>query len=114
MDARRDGAITLPDGDRLDVTNLATSVLAGQRLTKGDLLRYYAGVSLVILPVVRDRPLVMKRFPNGVDKPARSTSSAQPRSAAAGVRIEVLPLDVDPIDERPRRSSAGRSRRCST
>ena len=35
-------------------------------LTKGDLFRYYLAVSPFLLPVVRDRPLVMKRFPDGI------------------------------------------------
>lgn len=34
-------------------------------LTKGDLLRYYAAISEVLLPHLRDRAMVMKRYPNG-------------------------------------------------
>ena len=44
-DARRDGTIELPDGERLGVTNLAKVFWPAPRLTKGDLLRYYATVS---------------------------------------------------------------------
>ena len=36
-------------------------------ITKGDLLRYYASVANVLLPHLRDRPMVMKRYPNGAD-----------------------------------------------
>ena len=86
---------------QLGVTNLAKLFWPKLKLTKGDLLRYYATVAPLILPVVADRPLVMKRFPNGVDDPSRSTSSASRRSSRrAGVRIEALPDDIDPIDER--------------
>ena len=35
-------------------------------LTKRDLLQYYADVSPVLLPHVRDRAMVMKRYPNGI------------------------------------------------
>jgi len=36
-------------------------------ITKGDLLQYYADVAAVLLPHVRDRAMVMKRYPNGAD-----------------------------------------------
>src|SRR5436190_3936263 len=64
--SRRDGVVTLPDGDRLNVTNLHKVFWPKQKLTKGDLFRYYAHVAPFILPAVDDRPLVMKRFPNGI------------------------------------------------
>src|SRR4029079_8322387 len=64
--ARRDGTIELPDGDRLSVTNLAKPFWPKLKLTKGDLLRYYTRVAPFALPAVADRPMVMKRFPNGI------------------------------------------------
>src|SRR5262249_31483088 len=55
---------------QLKVTNLHKLFWPTPKLTKGDLLRYYARISPFILPVITDRPLVMKRFPNGVaEKP---------------------------------------------
>jgi bifunctional non-homologous end joining protein LigD len=65
-DARKDGTIALPGGATLDVTNLRKVFWPAEGYTKGDLLRYYVQVSPWLLPVVADRPLVMKRFPNGV------------------------------------------------
>ncbi|MBW8886467.1 MAG: DNA ligase D [Fibrobacteres bacterium] len=38
--------------------------------TKGDLIAYYDAVSDWILPHLKDRPLILKRFPNGIGKPA--------------------------------------------
>ena len=69
------------------------------KLTKGDLLRYYAQVSPLILPAVADRPLVMKRFPNGIDKPAFYQQRSRLEQPPAGVRIETLADDVEPISE---------------
>ncbi|MGH2819702.1 MAG: non-homologous end-joining DNA ligase, partial [Actinomycetota bacterium] len=37
--------------------------------TKGDLLTYYFNVSPAMLPHLLDRPLTMKRMPNGIDSP---------------------------------------------
>src|SRR5205085_759064 len=65
--AKRDAFITLPDGAELKVTNLHKLFWPKLKLTKGDLLRYYATIAPYILPVVADRPMVMKRFPNGID-----------------------------------------------
>lgn len=65
-DARRDGPIELPGGQRIAVTNLHKVFWPKSKLTKGDLFRYYATVAPFILPAIEDRPLVMKRFPNGV------------------------------------------------
>jgi bifunctional non-homologous end joining protein LigD len=66
---RRDGLLELPDGDSLKVTNLHKVFWPRQKYTKGDLFRYYAQVSPYLLPAIADRPLVMKRFPNGVNAP---------------------------------------------
>jgi bifunctional non-homologous end joining protein LigD len=75
--ARRDGLLVLPDGDQLKVTNLQKVFWPKQKLTKGDLFRYYVRVAPALLPAIADRPLVMKRFPNGVPL-SRSISTAQP------------------------------------
>ena len=87
-DARRDGTLELPDGQRLAVTNLHKVFWPKERLTKGDLFRYYAQVSPYLLPALRDRPLVMKRFPNGVD--AKPFYQHRVEDVPQGVRIETV------------------------
>ncbi len=93
-DARRDGTLLLPDGQRLDVTNLAKVLWPAHRITKGELLRYYARVSPWMLPVVLDRPLVMKRFPNGVSGKTFYQQRA-PDQVPPGVRV----VDVEDDEE---------------
>ncbi|HEX4347151.1 MAG TPA: DNA ligase D [Vicinamibacterales bacterium] len=68
-DARKDGTIDLPGGVRVAVTNLHKVFWPKQKLTKGDLFRYYAQAAPLLLPAVEDRPIVMKRFPNGIAAP---------------------------------------------
>jgi len=104
-DARKDGDLVLPGGDRLRVTNLSKVFWPSLGITKGELLRYYAEVAPLILPAVDDRPLVMKRFPNGVEKKA-FYQQRHPDPVPPGVRREVLPEDADPIDD----SEGGRER----
>ena len=105
--ARKDGTIALPGAQRLGVTNLAKIFWPQAKLTKGDLLRYYAQVSPLILPVVADRPLVMKRFPNGIDKPAFYQQRSRLEKPPDGVRIETLPDELDPISEPDARRFVG-------
>jgi bifunctional non-homologous end joining protein LigD len=67
---RGSGRLTIASGVELDVTNLGKVFFPKKKLTKGDLMRYYATVAPYVLPVMADRPLVLKRFPNGVTAPA--------------------------------------------
>ena len=87
---RRDGRLELPDGDTLDVSNLHKVFWPGPKYTKGDLLRYYARIAPLILPVIEDRPLVMKRFPNGVEQDAFYQHRG-PDKYPHGVRVDHVP-----------------------
>ena len=53
------------DGRTVRLTNLGKMFWQDERITKGELLDYYAAVAPVLLPHVRDRAMVMKRYPNG-------------------------------------------------
>lgn len=96
-DARKDGEVQLPGGGALRVTNLAKVFWPALKLTKGALLRYYVEVSPFVLPVIADRPMIMKRFPNGVEQHA-FYQQRHPEAVPQGVRREVLGEDVDPVD----------------
>ena len=55
-------------GDReLRLSNLDKVFWPKEGYTKGDLLNYYFNASPVMLPHLEDRPLTLKRMPNGVD-----------------------------------------------
>ncbi|MGE0363584.1 MAG: DNA ligase D [Vicinamibacterales bacterium] len=92
---RKNGRIALPDGETLDVTNLDKIFWPQGRRTKGDLLRYYTRIAPLLLPVLDDRPLVMKRLPNGVDGQSFYQHRA-PEPVPPGVRVATLPDDDVP------------------
>ena len=53
------------DGHEVRLTNLRKVFWPELGLTKSDLLQYYADVAHVLLPHIRDRAMVMKRYPHG-------------------------------------------------
>jgi len=54
---------------KLTVSNLEKVLYPKVGFTKGQLIDYYIQIAPVLLPHVKDRPLTMKRYPNGVDQP---------------------------------------------
>jgi bifunctional non-homologous end joining protein LigD len=87
-DARTDGVLDLPGGHHLKVTNLHKVFWPKARLTKGDLFRYYVQVAPFVLPAISDRPLVLKRLPNGVA--GKPFFQHRVEDAPEGVRIETV------------------------
>src|SRR5690348_16111363 len=55
-----------PGSGKVQLTNLQKIFWPKLDLTKRDLLQYYLDVSQWLLPHVRDRAMVMKRYPNGI------------------------------------------------
>ena len=76
------------EGRDLAVTNLNKVFFPRKKLTKGALMRYYVTVAPLVLPVMKDRPLVLKRFPNGVEGPSFFQQNAG--DTPEGVRVEKI------------------------
>ena len=67
---RDQDSVVLPvDRKEVRLTNLRKIFWPELGLTKGDLLQYYATMADVLLPHIRDRAMVMKRYPNGASGP---------------------------------------------
>ena len=65
-----EGALAvITEGRRLKITNWDKVLYPETGFTKGDLIAYYARLAPVVLPHLHDRPLTLKRYPNGVDAP---------------------------------------------
>ena len=65
---RPDGALAVTvDGRPLKISNWDKVLFPATGFTKGDLIAYYARIAPAVLPHLADRPLTLKRYPNGVD-----------------------------------------------
>jgi bifunctional non-homologous end joining protein LigD len=60
-----DNVILKVQGRDVRLTNLRKLFWPERHITKGDLIQYYADVAGVLLPHIRDRAMVMRRYPNG-------------------------------------------------
>src|SRR3954471_3676639 len=56
------------EGKKLSVSNLNKVLYPKVGFTKGQVIDYYIKIAPVLLPHLEDRPLTMKRYPNGVDR----------------------------------------------
>ncbi len=57
------------DGRTLPVTNLGRVLWPATRFTKDDLLAYYRAVGAAMVRQLAGRPLMLGRFPEGIDRP---------------------------------------------
>jgi bifunctional non-homologous end joining protein LigD len=55
---------------RIAYTNLKKVFWPAEGLTKGDLIDYYRAIAPWLLPYLRDRPLVLTRYPEGIAGPS--------------------------------------------
>jgi bifunctional non-homologous end joining protein LigD len=91
---RGSGKLALPGGAVLELGNLGKKLWPELGFTKSDLFRYYLTVSPYLLPVVQDRPMVMRRFPDGIAGSAFYQQRA-PDEVPRGVRSERISVDDD-------------------
>jgi bifunctional non-homologous end joining protein LigD len=87
-----EGSVDFGGGKTLKVSNLDKVFFPKEKYTKGDVMRYYTRVAEFILPTIEDRPLVLKRFPNGIDGESFYQQKASD-TTPAGVRVENIVTD---------------------
>ncbi|WEK33490.1 MAG: non-homologous end-joining DNA ligase [Candidatus Pseudobacter hemicellulosilyticus] len=54
----------------LKLTNLTKLYFPKDKISKGDVIAYYDSIAPVLLPYLKNRPMSLKRNPNGIDAPA--------------------------------------------
>lgn len=88
-DGSDDGEVTLSRGVSLKVTHLSKVLFPKPKVTKGEIMRYYASVWPYLRPVLADRPLSLKRFPDGVKGEFFFQQKAPPNPPDA-LRVETV------------------------
>ncbi|MGN6609516.1 MAG: non-homologous end-joining DNA ligase [Jatrophihabitans sp.] len=78
------------DGRRLTLSNLEKVLYPEHGFAKGEVIDYYTRIAPVLLPHLVDRPLTVKRYPNGVDSQFFYEKNA-PRGTPDWVRTVRLP-----------------------
>jgi bifunctional non-homologous end joining protein LigD len=80
------------DGQRLKFTNLNKVFYPKDGYRKRDLLNYYDAVAPLILPHLKDRPLSLKRYPNGIEEPfffQKAVASSFPNWLRTGMAEDI-------------------------
>ncbi|MDZ7743440.1 MAG: non-homologous end-joining DNA ligase [Bacteroidota bacterium] len=55
------------NGHEIELSNPDKVIFPDENLTKKDLVEYYRKISEYILPYIKDRPMMLHRYPNGID-----------------------------------------------
>ena len=76
------------NGTKVDVSNLDKIFYPKAGFTKGDVIDYYVRISEFLLPHLKQHPITLKRYPDGVEGFFSTKRSARP---------------TDPNGSRPRR-----------
>jgi len=90
--SRPAGTVTVA-GISLELSNTGKALFPEPEITKGELVGYYRDMAARMLPYLRDRPLVMERYPDGING-ERIVQKNVPRYFPGWVtRIEVKKQD---------------------
>jgi bifunctional non-homologous end joining protein LigD len=101
------GSVRIARGKSLELSSLEKPYFPAIGATKGELLRYYARVAPLILPLMKGRPLVLKRSPDGVEGET-FFQQKPPARTPAFVRVEPIPApEVDGEPGKPERRIVG-------
>ncbi|HEY6954482.1 MAG TPA: DNA ligase D, partial [Flavisolibacter sp.] len=67
IDSSKESQIVTIDGHDLKLTNLKKAYWPKEKITKGEMLKYYYDIADYIMPYMKDRPQSLNRFPNGIN-----------------------------------------------
>lgn len=58
--------VIVADKHKIELSNINKIYWPVEKITKGDMLDYYESMAKYVLPYLKDRPLSLNRFPNGI------------------------------------------------
>jgi bifunctional non-homologous end joining protein LigD len=67
IDTAKESQIVSIDGHELKLTNLKKLYWPKERISKGEMLKYYYDIADYIMPYMKDRPQSLNRFPSGIN-----------------------------------------------
>jgi bifunctional non-homologous end joining protein LigD len=89
--------IVVLDGQSVKLTNQDKVLFPDDGYTKGDLVAYYRAVAPVILPYLRDNPLTLERYPDGIEMSRGIWEKQLPKYAPDWVnRATIAPSTGEP------------------
>ena len=95
-DARESASVTV-DGRELKLSNLRKVLYPQSGFSKREVIDYYAAIAPVLIPHLRDRPLTVKRWPDGVEGKAFFQKQA-PAHRPDWVQTVTVPAERKPIE----------------
>ena len=78
-----------PERPQVAFTNLDKVLWPADGFTKGDMIAYYEGVAEWLLPYLKDRPVVLTRYPDGIEGKSFFQKDA-PVYAPSWLRLETM------------------------
>ncbi|MEN0015163.1 MAG: DNA ligase D [Solirubrobacteraceae bacterium] len=92
-----DGASVEVGGHEVKLTNLDKVLYPATGTSKREVIAYYAAIAPVLLPHLADRPVTLKRYPNGVDDTSFFEKHAN-RHRPTWVQTVTMPAGSSDID----------------
>jgi bifunctional non-homologous end joining protein LigD len=83
---------------KVKCTNLNKVYWPEEGYTKGDLIKYYQGISKYILPHLKDRPQSLNRYPNGINAPSFYHKNMEVKHLPDWVKTHKVTSDSKEID----------------
>jgi bifunctional non-homologous end joining protein LigD len=91
LDPAKDNQEVKIDGCPLQFNHLSKVYWPEDGITKRDMFNYYDQVAEYMVPYLKDRPMSLNRFPNGIHGPSFYQKDVKDKAPDAGRRCRIRP-----------------------